>query len=165
MNMDRASPEKSTRFAQSLELSIQLMQQLETAMLEETRAIETRDADSLQRIVDHKRDLVARIEAETCQQKHWVELEQQPFTAAGMTKFFATLGNDRQLLALWSNLRESSVRCHRMNRSNAQLIDRDRKRITTLLRIMSGDDGASATYTPHGRTESAGPRSRTIIQA
>lgn len=168
--MDRASPETSThrastQFAQSLEISIQLIHELETVMLEETHAIEMRDHDSLQRIILNKKNLVTALEAETCRQKHWVELDQHPFSLAGMTKFFAARGNDDQLLGLWSTLRESTTRCDRINRTNAGLIERDRKRISTSLRILSGDDGTSATYNPRGRTESASPRSRTFSQA
>lgn len=168
--MDRATPNPappnpSVRFAQSLTLSIRLMGDLETAMLEETRAIETRDTDSLLRVLADKKELVAQLEAETLLQKQWVALARHPFTPAGMTTFFAEVGDDGQLLGLWSTLRESSTRCDRMNRSNARLIERDRKRIATSLRILSGDDGASATYTPRGRTESASPRSRTFSQA
>ena len=168
--MDRANPNlalpnTSAQFAQSLKLSIQLMGDLEAAMLEETRAIETRDTDSLLRILASKKDLVAQLEEETLRQRHWVALARHPFTPAGMTKFFAGVGDEGQLLGLWSILRESSTRCDRMNRSNARLIERDRKRIATSLRILSGDDGASATYNPRGRTESASPRSRTFSQA
>jgi flagella synthesis protein FlgN len=168
--MDRKSPSltppnPSAQFAQSLKLSIQLMGDLETAMLEETHAIETRDTDSLLRILASKKDLVAQLEEETLRQKQWVALARHPFTPAGMMKFFAGVSDDGQLLGLWSILRESSTRCDRMNRSNARLIERNRKRIATSLRILSGDDGTSATYNPRGRTESASPRSRTFSQA
>ncbi|AFL72458.1 FlgN protein [Thiocystis violascens DSM 198] len=168
--MDRANPNlalpnTAAQFAQSLKLSIQLMGDLEAAMLEETRAIETRESDSLLRVLASKRDLVARLEEETLLQKQWVALAHHPFTPVGMTKFFAGVGDDGQLLGLWSILRESSTRCDGMNRSNARLIERGRKRVATSLRILIGDDGTSATYNPRGRTESTTPRSRTFSQA
>lgn len=154
-----------TQFAQSLALSLLLMQQLENAMLEETRAIEMRDTDLLRRILDDKQDLIARIETETCRQKQWAEGAQCAFTPAGMMQFFAASECPDAVRNQWSMLRESAARCDRMNQFNARLIDRHRKRIATSLRILSGDDGVSATYNPRGRTESTGPRSRTRIQA
>lgn len=159
---DSATP---TQFARSLGVSIQLIERLETALLDEARAIASRDSLALQRSVDGKQELVTQLEAETHRQRHWVELARQPFTPAGMTKFFATLGSDGQLPELWSRLRDSSARCDRLNRANARLIERDRRRVAATLRIMSGDDGASKTYNPRGQTESAGLRGRTFTQA
>ncbi len=171
MKTDRAQHTTSlcdmaVQFARSLDVSVRLIQQLETTLLEETRAIEIRNTDALLHSVSNKRDLVAQIEAETLSQKRIVEGQQQSFTPAGMTKFFAMLGNDLPLLSLWSALRDASSRCDRMNRANSRLIERDRKRIATALRILNGgDDGAAATYNLQGRAEAAELPSRTIIQA
>ncbi|PQJ95269.1 flagella synthesis protein FlgN [Chromatium okenii] len=155
----------STQFAQSLVCSLRLLTQLETVMLEEARVIATRKPDALQHVVTQKSALVVALEAETAKQKQWVESAQLPFSNSGVAQFFTQFENAQSLNEQWGQLREIGMRCDQLNRANARLIEHDRKRIATLLRILKGDDTASTTYTPQGRTASASSRSRTLIHA
>lgn len=157
--------DRMNQFAQSLETSIRLANRLEETMLEETRAVETRDPDQLQRLVDEKQGLVTQLEAETQRQKRWVELEQYPFTPAGVLKFFSASGDGLDLSGRWTLLRDVIRRCDQLNRANGRLIERDRKRVALSLRLLTGEDETAATYDPHGRTRGAGPRSRMTSQA
>lgn len=152
-------------FAESLERSILSSQRLQEVMLDETRAIQTRDTDFLLRVVTDKQRLVAELEAQTDLQRRCVEATGHAFTPAGVAEFFAELGGEGQLPERWSSLRESVSCCERMNRTNAALIERDRKRVDTGLRILNGDDGVSSTYDPHGRTSRGRMTGRTISQA
>lgn len=160
MNADQLS-----QFAHSLDVSLQLSHQLESILLEETRAIEMHDPDDLLRVVTDKKALVIQLESETIRQKNWVEHAQHAFTLAGMVTFFKTFDQDHDLLDRWSNLRDSIIRCDRLNQANALLIERDRNRINLSLRILSGDDGVSSTYNLRGCTESGRQKSRSISQA
>ncbi|MBV5308613.1 flagella synthesis protein FlgN [Chromatium okenii] len=155
----------AAQFAQSLLCSLQLLAQLEAVMLDEARVIATHNPDALQRVVTNKSALVMALEAETVKQKQWVESAQLPFSNAGVAQFFTQFENAQSLNEQWGQLREIGMRCDQLNRANARLIEHDRKRIATLLRILKGDDAASTTYTPQGRTASAGSRSRTLIHA
>lgn len=157
--------EFASQFAQSLVRSLQMLAQLETVMLDEARVIATRNPDMLQRVIATKSTLVATLEAETVKQKQWVEFAQLPFTNSGIAQLFTQFDHAQSLSAQWTQLREMSVRCDQLNRANARLIEHDRKRIATLLRILKGDDAASATYTPQGRTTFTSSRSRTLIHA
>lgn len=152
-------------FATSLEQSLQLAARLESVMLEETGAIEGRQLEALERAVYSQQDLVARLEAETTRQRHWVEEAGHAFSPAGLSAFFDQIDEQGRLLQIWSRLRESIGRCDAMNKVNARLIERDRRRVTLSLRILTGDDGSSATYDTHGRTSSGGAPGRTISRA
>lgn len=154
-----------SHFAASLERSIQLSQRLQEVMLDETRAIQTRDTDFLLRVVTDKQQLVAELEAQTAVQRRCVEAQDHDFTPDGVARFFSTLGGQDQLPGRWSALRESIACCERMNRTNAALIERDRKRVESGLRILEGDDGISSTYDTHGRTSRRTILSRKISQA
>ena len=152
-------------FSHSLDQSILLTQELESVMLEETRAVETHDLDTLQRVIADKQRLVAQLEEETGRQRGWVEAGRHSFTPPGMERFFTEFDDDDRLRSRWSVLHQAISRCDGMNQHNARLIERDRRRVNASLRILSGDDGSSATYDPRGRTSSGGSRGRTISRA
>jgi flagella synthesis protein FlgN len=151
-------------FVASLDRSIEDMRQLAQLMMDELRAIESRDADGLQQVVDAKRDLLARLENETAQQKHWIEAAGFGFTPDGIERFIQAYDQTDQLGARWSALLDHTRRCDQSNRDNARSIERDWRRVTTTLRLLKGED-TSTTYDPRGRTASGGQRGRTISQA
>ncbi len=134
-------------------------------MLEEMRAIQSHEPDRLQEIVSEKLELVTQLETETTQQKVWVELENYDFTPEGIAGFIAAFDQDNRLAQRWSDIRASIARCDRLNKANARLIERDRKRIALSLRILRGEDGVGATYNPQGRPEADHQHRRTISQA
>jgi flagellar biosynthesis protein FlgN len=152
-------------FVASLDRSLQDIRDLEETMLEEMRAIESRDVDALHKIVAGKSTLVTRLEAETAQQRTWIEQAQLTFTPAGIERFIHDFDHGDQLGARWAELREAIGRCDQLNKANARLIERDRRRIAMTLRILQGEDPSSTTYDPRGRTETAGQPGRTIIRA
>ena len=154
-----------SHFTVALEHAIQSSQQLQAVLLDETRAIQTRDTDFLLRVVADKQRLVAELEAQTAIQRRCLEQQDQAFTPDGVARFFATLDGGHQLSARWAALRESIACCEQLNRTNAALIERDRKRVDTGLRILQGDDGVSSTYDPRGRTSRGRLPSRAISQA
>ena len=151
--------------AASLDRSIEDMRQLAELMLEELRAIESRDPDGLQQVVDAKRDLLARLENETAQQKRRVEAAGFDFTPAGIERFVQAHDQADQLGARWSTLLDHTRRCDRLNGDNARLIERDQRRVAMTLRLLKGEDASATTYDPRGRTASSGQRGRTISQA
>ncbi len=159
------TPQLIHHFVQALGQALRLLQQLETTMLDETRALASRDPDLLQQIVIRKEALVLAVEKETLKQKQSVEMAAQPFTPAGLAAFFAAGAAPQMVREQWAQLCALGLRCAQLNQANARLIEQDRKRIANLLRILSGDDAPSATYTPQGRTQSASSRSRTLIRA
>ena len=152
-------------FILSLDTAIQDIQGLESVMLEETRALESRDADQLAKVVAQKQDLVTRLEAQTARQRAWVESSQQAFTSEGVARFMQDFDQGDQLAKRWAILRDGIARCDRLNQGNARLIERDRQRVANLLRILRGEDSSATTYDPKGRTEAGGQRGRTITQA
>lgn len=153
------------QFIGSLDSSLELIHRLETVMLEEMRAIESHEPDRLQEIVTEKLALVNQLETETAQQKLWIELQDHAFTPEGIADFIAAFDQNDQLAERWSQIRESVRRCNQLNKANARLIERDRKRIALSLRIIRGEDGAGATYNLQGRPEADHQHRRTISQA
>lgn len=158
-------PELARHFAHALAQSLHLLQQLEATLLEETRALASHDPDAIHQVVTRKSALVAALETATAQQKHWVETTQLPFTPAGMTIFMQGCSTELGIAEQWAQVRKNGSRCEQLNRANARLIEQDRKRVASLLRILKGDDASAATYTPQGRAKSVSSRSRTLIHA
>lgn len=152
-------------FVASLDRSISDMRRLAELMQDELRAIESRDPDGLQQVVAAKRELVARLEAETAQQRHWIKAAGFSFTPEGIERFIRTQDQADQLGSRWSTLLDQTRRCDRLNRDNARLIERDRRRVATTLRLLKGEDASATTYDPRGRTATGGQRGRTISQA
>lgn len=151
-------------FVASLDRSIEDMRRLAELMLDELRAIESRDPDGLQQIVDAKRGLLARLENETAQQKGWIEAAGFGFTPDGLERFIQAHDRADQLGTRWSTLLDHTRRCDRLNSDNARLIERDQRRVAMTLRLLKGED-TGATYDPRGRAASSGQRGRTISQA
>lgn len=149
----------------SLDRSIEDMRQLAELMLEELRAIESRNPDGLQQVVDAKRGLLASLENETAQQKRWIEAAGFGFTPDGIERFIQAHDQADQLGARWSTLLDHTRRCDRLNGDNARLIERDQRRVAMTLRLLKGEDASATTYDPRGRTASSGQRGRTISQA
>lgn len=149
----------------SLDRSIEDMRQLAELMLEELRAIESRNPDGLQQVVDAKRGLLVSLENETAQQKRWIEAAGFGFTPDGIERFIQAHDQADQLGARWSTLLDHTRRCDRLNGDNARLIERDQRRVAMTLRLLKGEDASATTYDPRGRTASSGQRGRTISQA
>lgn len=152
-------------FAVSLDRALECMRRLEELMLEELQAIESRDPDHLQRVVDSKREILVRLENETVQQKYWVEAAGFGFTPAGIEQFLQKHDQVGQLGARWSTLLEHTRRCNRLNAENARLIERDQRRVAMMLHLLKGEDASTTTYDPRGRTATGGRRGRTLSQA
>jgi flagellar biosynthesis protein FlgN len=159
------SPELSHHFAQSLAQSVHLLQQLEATMLEEAEALAHRNPDVVHQVVQRKAALVIELETVTKQQKQWVETAQLPFNPAGLATFLVACSAEFGVYEQWAQVRTIGRRCDQLNRANARLIEQDRKRVASLLRILKGDDATSATYTPQGRAKSVNSRSRTLSHA
>lgn len=153
------------RMAESLGISVEMLHRLEETMLEEMRSIQLREPDRLQEIVSEKQNLVERLEAQTAQQKAWMEQEGCSFTPDGIQALVDKIDEGAQLKGLWLELRQLIGRCDRLNDKNARLIERDRKRIALSLRILRGEDEAASTYGPQGRTATSRHPGRTISQA
>ncbi|EXJ16898.1 flagella synthesis protein FlgN [Imhoffiella purpurea] len=154
-----------TEFSESIDRSLQFMQDLEHLMLLETEVLASRDIGRLQPILTEKQALIERLEQETGRQKQWVEGAGHAFTPAGIARFFRELDPSARLSNHWSTLKEAIERCDRLNHANGLLIERGRKRVAMSLRLLSGDDGQSTTYDPHGRPSSSKHRSRTLSRA
>lgn len=148
----------------SIEHSIELAQQLETLLLDEARALGARDTDALHQVSTRKQQLATTLEAETQRQRQWVIEAGLTFTSEGVHDFLSRFENASELEGRWSLLHETVRRCESMNCQNADLIQRQRRRIDQSLRLLRGDDGVSTTYDPSGKTASA-MRSRTLSRA
>lgn len=162
---DEAGRPDLDAFTASLDRAVADMQQLAELLLEELRAIESRNPDGLQRAVHDKQSLVSRLEAETAQQRRWVEAVGFSFTPDGIEQFLNTHDPDARLGTRWSTLLEHTRRCSQLNSGNARALERDQRRLAMTLRLLRGEDAGVTTYDPRGRAASAGQRGRTISQA
>lgn len=149
----------------SLDRAIEDMRQLAALLLDELRAIESRDPDGLLRLAGDKQTLLTRLETETARQRDWIEAAGFGFTPDGVERFIQTHDRDDRLGTRWSALLDQTRCCQRLNSDNARSIDRDQRRIAMTLRLLKGEDASTTTYDPRGRTAAGGQRGRTISQA
>ncbi len=156
-------------FAQALERSISLADQLEQLLLKETAALNGSDPEALQALVDDKQQVLQSIEEETAQLQRLVEDAGQAFTPEGMDVFLRESdlapGQNTALSERWNHLRELAARCKLMNSANAQSIERDRQRVNAALKIIRGEDDSSNVYTAQGYSQSGTVLGRTLSQA
>ena len=154
------------RLQQSLETSIRLVHRLEDALLQETRAVESRTPDALQDAVRQKQELLQELDVETRRQRSLVEAHGESYTPDGMSRMFARLEGGAELDDRWQALRQLLERCDTLNRGNARLIERDRRRVDLSMQILRGEEtGPAATYDPQGRTRKNLRGGRQITQA
>lgn len=154
------------QFRRSLEESIRLGQRLEDILLEETRAIESREPERLQAAVQRKQDLLRALEAETRRQQEWIEGHDAAFTPEGVARLFARLEGGEHLNDRWQALRATIERCNQLNQGNARLIERNQRRVQVSMQILRGEDtGPATTYDPYGRTRQRRVSGQTITRA
>lgn len=151
------------RLAASLDRAITDMAHLEELMLEELRLLEAREVEQLQRILNDKQQLTARLATETQHQQQWVEAAGFSFTPAGVERFTQTYADAETFGPRWATLLDCTRRCSLLNTQNARTVERHWRRVTATLKLLQGED-ASTTYDPRGRT-ARGQRGRTISQA
>ncbi len=154
------------QFRQSLEESIRLGQRLEDILLEETRAIESREPERLQAAVQRKQELLHALETETRRQQEWIEGHDAAFTPEGVARLFARLEGGEHLNDRWQALRATVERCNQLNQGNARLIERNQRRVQVSMQILRGEDtGPATTYDPYGRTRQRRFSGQTITRA
>lgn len=147
------SDRQQAAFGHSLQSSLELAQRLERALLDEGQAILGHDPDHLQTVLASKLPLVTALERATRAQQAFVEASGQTFSPAGMTNFFKHWRDHPHWATQWERLREQVARCDNINRHNAELIERDRRRIATSLQVLRGEDPTPTTYNPSGRAD------------
>ncbi|WP_018871228.1 flagella synthesis protein FlgN [Thioalkalivibrio sp. ALgr3] len=150
----------------SLEESIRLGQRLEDILLEETRAIESREPDRLQAAVQRKQELLRALETETRKQQQWIEARGAEFTPEGVARLFARLEGGEHLNDRWQALRATIERCNELNQGNARLIERNQRRVQMSMQILRGEDsGPATTYDPYGKARHRRTTGQTITRA
>jgi flagella synthesis protein FlgN len=156
-------------FCTALEQAIALATRLEHHLLEETSTLEGRDPAQLEALIEHKRQVIEQLETQTARLKRSVEKAGHQFTVAGLADFLPSLAPAPDAPGTpterWQQLREITARCELMNRENAKSIERHRKRVTTALNLIRGEDGSSATYSAKGDTQSTTVLGRTLTHA
>jgi flagellar biosynthesis/type III secretory pathway chaperone len=127
---------------------------LEHALLDERRALESRDATALGQAADEKRLRVARLEAleaaRKAAAKSCVADQEQAGPATGHDRSEAMTGGR------WQNFLAIVGRCNTLNMTNGAIIRLRRQQISDALRAVSGT--AEETYGPSGAEPSSRPR-------
>ncbi|EIC22163.1 flagella synthesis protein FlgN [Thiorhodovibrio frisius] len=156
-------------FALALEQAIDLTSQLETLLLEETAAVDGRDPEHLNALVENKQQVLEQIEQATATLQRSVEEAGQAFTPDGLEVFLrasdGTTEERDHASARWKRLRELAASCEIMNRANAEAVERSRLRVTTALKIIRGEDDNGNTYSAQGYSQSSTVLGRTLTQA
>jgi flagellar biosynthesis/type III secretory pathway chaperone len=150
-----------SEFDQFLQHDIGLSEQLLTALQEEREALETRQYVRIEEILGSKAQLIAHLEQNTNNRRHW--LQQQGFTSeAGSLKAARAAAPD--VAARWEQAAELWRNCQKANQINDQISRRTQVVVENLLDVLRGQHGDKSTYNAQGQSQRPGG-GRTITSA
>ena len=135
--------------------------QLLALLQRERKALEQRDYEEFQQIINDKQPLLALLQSHAA-------TRQQLLTAAGFDSESNTLNAVQQQAPLvakaWHTLSAQWARCQELNEVNERIAKRTRLVVGQILDLMRGQQGQARLYTDKGNTSSGGG-GRTITSA
>lgn len=157
----------SQQVKQHLLDSIQHMKAIRTCMLEEKKALETRDADLIQQLAQDKAALLKHIEADIVQRQHLLESQQLPVDDKGMQSLLDAFPDtvSDALHKGWKQLSSLHQEVQQLNLTNGIIINKGLQQVDMMLDMIrqNGDSQATGTYNAKGRAVSSS--TRTLGQA
>lgn len=137
---------------------------LEAALERETRALSTRDVETLQQAVAAKHQAVQNLEQVSQEQGALLRSGGFAADARGMESLLQAWDQEGRIRPLWGRLQDSMQRCRRHNQVNGGLVQTQQHQVQQALQILRGEDTRTEVYDPRGRTV-ASSASRPISQA
>ncbi len=148
-------------FDYALQQDITSSEQLLAVLLDERKALESRNYDNLDSLIAQKKALVEALENNAAQRQRWLAQH-------GMADDFAALDTARnqapEVVARWEKAAAAWRECQTANQINDQICRRTRLVVENVLNILRGQTASAATYDAKGYSQHA-PDGRTITNA
>ena len=126
---------------------------LESALEQETQALDEKMAESLAAAVARKLQIAQSLEQVTREFSAALREEGFASDAEGMADWLrAKQPPDAELVRDWGLLQDAMQRCQRMNEINGQVLQVQQQYVGQALHILRGGDAAAATYGALGQT-------------
>jgi flagellar biosynthesis protein FlgN len=155
---------ESDRLQELLSRAVRQAALLEAALERETRALSTRDVESLQQAVAAKHQAVQTLEQVSQEQGALLRSGGFAADARGMDSFLQIWDQEGCIRPLWERLQDSMQRCRRHNQLNGGLVQTQQHQVQQALHILRGEETRTELYDPRGHTV-ASSASRSISQA
>lgn len=137
---------------------------LEAALERETRALSTRELETLEQAVSAKHQAVQNLEQVSQQQADLLRSCGFAADASGMEGFLQVWDQERGIRPLWERLQDAMQRCRHHNQINGGLVQTQQRQVQQAMQILRGEDARTELYDPRGQTVASGA-SRSISQA
>jgi flagellar biosynthesis protein FlgN len=145
----------SDRLYELLSQAVRESALLEAALERETRALSTRDVDTLQQAVAAKHQAVENLERISQEQGALLRAGGFALDARGMDSFLQTWDQERRIRPLWGKLQDSMERCRGQNQVNGGLVQTQQHQVQQALQILRGEDTRTELYDPRGQPSPA----------
>lgn len=160
MKTTHPSPDWSL-FDQALQQDISHSEHLLTVLLNERKALETREYGNLEQLITEKKSWVDRLETNAAQRRQWLSQH-------SLNDDFAALNAVRQqapeVAAHWEAAAAAWRECQTANQVNEQICRRTRLVVERVLDILRGQTAPATTYDASGQSQRS-QKGRTISSA
>ena len=146
-----------TTFEQDLNISAQLLKRL----VDEKKALETRDYTLFQQIISEKQTLLALLENHITRRQQW--LQENGFSDE-TSALSAAKQHAPSVATAWQKLEQQWAHCKQLNEINERIAKRTHDVVGRLLDTLRGQNNQQRLYTNKGNTPSSG-NGRTISNA
>ena len=133
---------------------------LEGALERETRALSTRELETLEQAVSAKHQAVQQLERLSREQGELLRSWGLAADLSGMETFLKNWDPETRIRPLWERLQDSAQRCRRHNEVNGGIVQTQQRGVQQAMRVLRGEDAGTELYDPRGQTVASGaPRS------
>ncbi|MBX2808010.1 MAG: flagellar protein FlgN [Cellvibrionaceae bacterium] len=140
-----------TMLNQDLDNGRQLLALLE----QETAAVEKRNFDILQHLVNEKTHLISRLKKNAEQRSAWLHAANKPADEAHWLACLSSV-DEHQLTSQWQAIKNTIAHCQAINDINGKVVQRGIKCHEQLLRLMRGNTQGDNLYNAKGKTQALG---------
>ncbi|MBX2807192.1 MAG: flagellar protein FlgN [Cellvibrionaceae bacterium] len=137
--------------------------QLLALLEQETAAVETRNFDILQHLIEQKMLLINHLQKNAQQRSAWLNAANKPADEAHWLEFLSTLDRSN-IRKQWQDIQQTVAHCQAINDINGKVVQRGIQCHEQLLRLMRGNVQQENLYNAKGKTQSTG-YSPSFVQA
>lgn len=125
---------------------------LESALEQETQALDKKAADALASAIARKLDAAQSLEQVTRDLSAALRMDGYSSDLEGVSNWIRANQPDPEINRNWSLLQEAMQRCQRMNEINGQVLQIQQQYVGQALHILRAGDASAATYDPFGQS-------------
>ena len=152
--MPKVNPQTAQKFLQLLKLDLGKTDQLLQYLEAEKSAIEARDFDAYNNLLNSKKQLLIEIESLERERRSMMEQMQFSPDKEGFNEFLNHVPSSwkGRFEDLWSTLSQKLGRCRDLNQINGKILLHAQIATERLMQLMKGVSQNEMVYRPNGRT-------------